>query len=314
MSDHVDDSAYDSDEWVDSEDMIMPQSSSSSSSSSSARQEDVYTAKIPKITEIGKIPKTLELLNLVSDGKRYDLYRCEPALKKYPGVHSEDIKQFRTWLFQIRLCNSAPNGDGSQSYVPMRLPDFKSKGLNFIRRNQTPELKDAHGRVVDNSSVFVTNGVPDTIYFKKKCVDNETKRDIAFELGKGYLSHTRAIDPKFCIIAIPFANGAFVMEKAIRTPDFHVFSKRQTRHTARANKKRKISSVVAQYDTNISEAEIVLRSLRTEYEKLRCLNRKYEVKIGTVRRRAAQLPDGPVKIAIEYATKNIEQTSDTVEI
>ena len=304
-----------SDGWDSEEDNTVSESSSSSSSSSINDPADVYTVQIPKKVDLEKIPKTLDLVNLVSsDGKRYDLYRCEPALKNYPGVRSDVLKQCRTWLFQICLCNSAPNVDGSQPYVPMRLPDFKSKGLNFIRRNQTPDLKDEHGRAVDNSVVFVTNDVPDTIYFKKKCVDHETKRDIAFELGKGYLSHTRAIDPKFCILAVPFAHGKLHMGSAIRTPDFHVFSKRQTRHTARANKKRKISSVVAQYDTNISEAEIVLRSLQSDYEKLRCRNRKYEVKMGTVRRRAAQLPDGPIKLGIEYATKNIEQTTDTVEI
>ena len=173
---------------------------------------------------------------------------------------------------------------------------------------------DPNGSTIDNSCVFVLDGKTSTVHFKKKCVHKRTGKDIAFKLGKGFLSYTGGIVPQFTIVAIPFVNGRFDLLKAIRTPKFEVWSKRQERHTARTNKRHKKSSEIGRLDTNIAEAEIALNALRVEFEKIRCRNRKLEVMIGTVRRRAIRLPDSASKIAYEYATRETTARSETADI
>jgi len=303
-------SDYDSDEWEETTDDIP------TNILSNPPQKTIHTIELPELvrTHLEKIPETLEILNLVDNGKKKDLYRCEPASKCYPGCSSPDLYSHNTYLLQICLFNSAPNSDGTRGYVPMRVPDFKTKGLNFVRRNQTPDLLDPNGITIDNSCVFVTNGKKSTIHFKKKCVHKRTGKDIAFKLGKGFLSHTGGIVPQFTIVVIPFVNGKLDLLKAIRTPKFEVWSKRQERHTARTNKRHKKSSEIGRLDTNIAEAEIALNALRVEHEKIRCRNRKLEVTIRTIRRRALGLPDGPSKISYEYATREMVDAGETASI
>lgn len=297
------DSDYDSDEWEETASCLPV------SVVLNRPQKTIHTTELPKLVrnDLEKIPETLEMLNLVNNGKKMDLYRCEPASKQYPGCHSSDLLSVPVYLLQICLFNSALDGDGVHVFVPMRVPDFKTKGLNIVRRNQTP----ADG---DNSCVFIVNGKTPTIHFKKKCVHKQTGKDIAFKLGKGFLSFTGGIVPQFTIVAIPFINGKLDLLKAIRTPKFEVWSKRQERHTARTNKRHKKSSEIGKLDTNIAEAEIALNALKTKFERIRCCNRKFEVTIGTIRRRAVSLPEGASKISYEYATREISSQSETANI
>ena len=297
-------SDYDSDEWEETGSCLP------TDAVPNPPQKTIHTIELPKLVrnDLEKIPETLEMLNLVDNGKKKDLYRCEPASKQYPGCHSPVLSNLKTYLLQICLFNSAPNRDGVFVFVPMRVPDFKTKGLNFVRRNQTP------GVVSDNSCVFIVDGKTPTIHFKKKCVHKRTGNDIAFKLGKGFLSYTGGIVPQFTIVAIPFVSGKLDISKAIRTPKFEVWSKRQERHTARTNKRHKKSSEIGKLDTNIAEAEIALNALRTEFQIIRCRNRKLEVTIGTIRRRAVSLPEGASKISYEYATREMTDRSETADI
>jgi hypothetical protein len=303
-------SESDDDEWVDSE------ASSSSSSSLVLPLKTIHTVELPQLTRdtMKNIPEDLEILNLVTSGKKSFLYRCEPAERKYPAVRSNSLASGQTYLLQICLFNAAVDNTGGYQYVPMRLPDFKTKGLNFVRRNQTPDLQDRFGNVVDTSCVFVVAGKQGTISFKKKCTGASNK-DIAFELGKGFLSHTGDTIPQFTIVAIPFNNGELALTRAIRTPLFEVWSKRQTSANPRNNKRAKKSSEIARYDTNISEASVTLNALKAQYETCLCRNRKFEVMLGTVRRRAAALPASSAKISYEYATREIcPNTGETADI
>jgi hypothetical protein len=301
-------SDYDSDEWEETVSCLPP------AVVPNPRQKTIHTIELPKLVrnDLEKIPETLEMLNLVDNGKKKDLYRCEPASKQYPGCHSSALCNLKTYLLQICLFNSAPNRDGVFVFVPMRVPDFKTKGLNFVRRNQTE--CGPNGVVTDNSCVFIVNGKTPTVHFKKKCVHKRTGKDIAFKLGKGFLSYTGGIVPQFTIVAIPFVSGKLDLSKAIRTPKFEVWSKRQERHTARTNKRHKKSSEIGKLDTNIAEAEIALNALKTEFQRIRCRNRKLEVTIGTIRRRAVSLPEGASKISYEYATREITDRSETADI
>lgn len=303
------DSGWDSDEWEDNE------SSSSSSVVPKKPKDTIESVGMPVIDRpaLQKIPTSLEILNLVSNGPTLNLYRCEPAKQMYVGIRSDKLRTWSNYLLQICVFNSVANFDGSYSAVPVRLPDFKTKGLQFIRRQHGPEKTDENGSVVDTSSVFVINGKTDTLFFKKKCQDKVTKKDIAFYLGKKFLSYTGNIPPQFTIVCVPFANGKLCMDNAIRTPNFHVFSKRQDT-SGRPNKRRKKSREIATLDTNISESEIVLRQLEMEYAQEKHQNRKFEVTFGTIKRRIPTLPDGPVKMTLEYITRHTQIQRDVVDL
>jgi len=197
--------------------------------------------------------------------------------------------------------------------VPVRLPDFKTKGIHIVRRQLGQSKKDENGKVVDTTSAFVINTKTDTLFFKKKCQDKVTNKDIAFYLGKKFLSYTGNIPPQFTIVAIPFLDGKLCMDKAIRTPKFHVFSKRQDT-SERPNKRRKKSREIATLDTNISESEIVLRQLEMEYAQIKHQNRKFEVTFGTIKRRIPQLPSGPVKMTLEYITRHTQVQMDVIDL
>tara|TARA_B110000908_G_C10264319_1_gene462152 strand:+ start:42 stop:959 length:918 start_codon:yes stop_codon:yes gene_type:complete len=303
------DSGYDSDEWEESG------TSSSSSNEPKKPTDTIETIDIPNIVRptLQKIPTTLEILNLVPNGPTLNLYRCEPAKNKYVGIHSDKLRTWPKYLLQICVFNSVANFDGSYSGVPVRLPDFKTKDIQFIRRQNDLEKTDKNGSAVDTSSVFVIDGKTDTLFFKKKCQDKVTKNDIAFYLGKKFLSYTGNIPPQFTIVCVPFINGKLCMDNAIRTPNFHVFSKRQDT-SGRPNKRRKKSREIATLDTNISESEIVLRQLEMEYTQEKHQNRKFVVTFGTIKRRIPALPDGPVKMTLEYITRHTQVQMDVVDL
>jgi len=258
----------DSDEWEDNEVVAT-----------------VNDVKLPQYTKDDRetMPESLQLSNFVKTNHILSLYRCEPANKEYPGICiPPSFAKYEALMVSIELHNAIGRP------VRTRLPDFKSKGMTYKRRGDV---------------VFVIRPELPVIYFKKKCQDKRTGKDIAFELGGGFSSHTGEITPQFTIVMTPFVNGRLAVEKAVRSPKFHVFSKRQDRHTAQTKKRHKKNTEILKMDTNIREAETTYQALHRDLERLKHQNRAMTQTNNILRERTMLLPEGPIKIALLYGTR-----------
>ena len=239
------------------------------------------------------MPTTLQLLNVIKTKNTFCLYRCEPANKEYPGVRiPAAFSNDEAIMVSIELHNAVGTP------VRTRLPNLKSKGFTSKRREDV---------------VFIIRPKTDIIYFKKKCQDKRTGKDTAFELGGGFSSHTGEITPQFTIVMVPFVKGKIVMERAVRTSKFHVFSKRQDRHTARTKKRHKKNTEILKMDTNIREATITLQALRQDLISLRHHTSMAERVNVQIRKMTAELPQGPIKIALQYGTRT-QQSNNFISI
>ena len=91
------DSGWDSDDWEDNE------SSSSSSVVPKKPKDTIESVGMPVIDRpaLQKIPTSLEILNLVSNGPTLNLYRCEPAKQMYVGIRSDKLRTWPNYLLQI---------------------------------------------------------------------------------------------------------------------------------------------------------------------------------------------------------------------
>jgi len=276
----------DSDEWEsDSDDAPVV----------TVPRETVGTVVVPTYSKPDReaMPTTLELLNVIKTKNTLCLYRCEPANKEYPGVRiPSSFARDEAIMVSIELHNAIGTP------VRTRIPNFKSKGLSSIRRENV---------------VFVMRPKTDTIYFKKKCQDNITKMDTAFELGGGFSSHTGEITPQFTIVMAPFVKGKVVTERAVRTSKFHVFSKRQDRHTASTKKRHKKNTEILKMDTNIREATITLEALKQELVRLQYRTKISENTNSRIRQMTEGLQDGPIKIGLEYGTRT-QQSNNFISV
>ena len=171
----------------------------------------------------------------------------------------------------------------------MRTPDIKSKGLQYTR--------------LQNGLVVQPKG---TVHFKKKCLDKRTKKDLAFELGKSYLSHTGGITPQFIFVAVPFEDGAYVQSKAFRSPAFRVFSKRQERFLEHNHKRQKKNVEIEKLDTDIHDAETTLRCLAQELQRQTFMEREMANFFNEIRSNVHRIKDATAKTALQYALRQIE--------
>ena len=234
------------------------------------------------------IPLKIQLAHFVQEPSGKSLYRCEPANKKYPGIDLSVYKDFTAVYLSIMLLNSTEN-------VFMRIPDFKSKNIDFLRRENIMFLKPRE----------------ECIYFKKKCVDKVSKKDIAFELGKGFLSHTLGSTPQFIFIAIPYKDGKFEMSHIGRSEAFHVFSKRQDRFLEHSNKRQKKNTEIEKLDTDIQDAESTLNVLQQKNRRLTQMNAQYKNFYKDLQKQMDKIADGTVKIALQYALRSEEEETFT---
>tara|TARA_B110000977_G_scaffold49739_1_gene67582 strand:+ start:3172 stop:4023 length:852 start_codon:yes stop_codon:yes gene_type:complete len=279
----------DSDEWEDSDTDYEAQSLTVDIT------DTIDTVLLPTYSkpEREKMPTTLQLLNVIKTKNTLCLYRCEPANKKYPGIRiPSSFAGVEAVMVSIELHNAVGGP------VRTRLPNFKSKGLTSTRR------KDV---------VFIVRPKTDTIYFKKKCQDKYDGKDAAFELGGGFSSHTGEITPQFTIVMAPFVKGKIVLERAVRTPKFHVFSKRQDRHTVRTKKRHKKNTEILKMDTNIREATTTLEALKQELSGLRHRTKMAGRINVQIRQMTEGLSDGPIKIALEYGTRT-QQSNNFISV
>jgi len=294
-------SEYSDDEWVDSTDVSM------SSSSSNLPVETIETVQIPKISRsvLSGIAEDLEISNLVHmDGRLY-VYRCEPANKKYPSISSVKLSQWDEYMLMICLANAKD----SDAWVPIRFPNFKTKNLSILRRQSHAVRLTSGGVAIDESCVFVRSGKVDTLTLKKKCCDKISGQDTAFKLGGGFASHTGNIPAQFSIVAVPFISGKLVLSQAIRTRNFHVKSKRSVDNNSRPNKRRRKTCEIAKLDTDIAEAEIALRQLQQEHAKVMHRRKMLESLYMKVKGSLTNIPDGPVKVGLEFATRKKFQSN-----
>jgi hypothetical protein len=279
----------DSDEWEGSD------TDSEAQSLTVVVTDTIDTVPLPTYSkaEREKMPTTLQLLNVIKTKNTFCLYRCEPANKKYPGIR---IPSSFAGVGAVMVSIELHNAVGEP--VRTRLPNFKSKGLTSTRR------KDV---------VFIVRPKTDIIYFKKKCQDKYSGNDAAFELGGGFSSHTGEITPQFTIVMTPFVKGEIVLERAVRTPKFHVFSKRQDRHTVRTKKRHKKNTEILKMDTNIREATTTLEALKQELSGLRHRTKTAERINVQIRQMAEGLLDGPIKIALMYGTRT-QQSNNFISV
>jgi len=266
----------DSDEWEDVSDSVSVPLSVS---------KTIENVELPRFGRVDResLSETLPMVNVVIENGVTKILRCEPAAKKYPGLQlSPYFQNSDAVLLSIHLHNA------TEDVISMRVPDFKTTGLDIIRRN---------------GSVFIKQPKLASLHFKKKCQDKKTGQDIAFELGKGFLSHTGGIDAQFMMVMIPFNNGRLEVERASRTCKFYVYSKRQSRYMPKKRKRHKKNTEILKLETNIREAAITLSSLEQDLVKIRYSNQTLENAVCLIRQHTSRLPDGPVKIALVHATR-----------
>jgi len=300
------DSGWSDDEWVDSGHVDgsgpAPHDAPTNMVASGATESAVSPSWVPIFSSGDRenMSVDLELLNSVQSKNTACIYRCEPANKHYPGIRiPERLKTARTLMLTIELHNAV----GAPKRT--RMPDFKTKGLKF-ERCVGPGQRPPPGEQPSKDVVFLKQPFPDVVHFKKKCQDKITHKDIAFELGGGFVSHTGEITPQFTIVATPFIGNKLCVEQAARTEKFHVFSKRQDRFMVRTKKRRKKNTEILRKETNIKEAEVVLKSLEQKLQTEKLRNDIISSSLREIRLRSAKLPSGPMKIAIEYATRQLE--------
>ena len=268
-------SECDSDGWED-DDPIEP----------AEKQQGPFDIQLPvfNLDQRQAMPIKIPLTHFIQEPSGKSLYRCEPANKKYPGINLSIYKDYTAVYLSVMLLNSSEN-------VLMRVPDFKTKNIDFLRRENIMFLKPRE----------------ECIHFKKKCVDKVTKKDIAFELGKGFLSHTLGSTPQFIFIAIPYKDGKFEMSRIGRSEAFHVFSKRQDRFLEHSNKRQKKNTEIEKLDTDIQDAETTLHSLINTNNRLTQMNAQYRHFYTSIQNQINDVSDDTVKLALQYALRMDEE-------
>ena len=272
-------SEYDSDGWEDDD-----------TNGPAEKKQGPFDIQLPvfNLDQRQALPIKIPLTNFIQEPSGKSLYRCEPANRKYPGIDLSKYKDYTAVYLSIMLLNSSEN-------VLMRVPDFKTKNIDFLRRENIMFLKPQE----------------ECIHFKKKCVDKVTKKDIAFELGKGFLSHTFGSTPQFIFIAIPYKDGKFEMSHVGRSEVFHVFSKRQDRFLEHSNKRQKKNTEIEKLDTDIQDAETTLNSLFDRNNRLTQMNAQYHKFYTSIQSQISGVIDDTVKLALQYALRIDEEETFT---
>jgi len=274
-----------SDEWDTTSDDEM------ASMGPPLQKSTVEAIKIPLLTRSDRerIPETVEFQNLTVQGQSKYVFRCEPADKKYPGVVvPEHMRTCDAVLISLYVHNS------KSDHHMTRVPDFKTKNLNVVRRE---------GGVVFVKNLRLLSNW--TLNFKKKNKDRVTNKDTAFELGKKFLSYTGDASPRFTFILVPFSNGRLMIAEAARTCKFQIESKRQDQNRRRPKKRLRKNTELLQTETNIREANVTLGSLRQELRRVRLRNTQNVEICHNLKLHCSELSVGPLKLAIEFATRNL---------
>lgn len=216
------------------------------------------------------------------------LYRCEPAAKKYPGFTLSAKLCAHPYLWvTVELLNGS-------SKASMRTPDIKTRDVWHCRRE---------------SGVLIRTDALVAVHFKKKCVHKQTGKDMAFELGKNFESHTAGVTPLFVFVVVPF-DGRFRHEDAVRSPPFQVLSKRQDRFLQSSNKRRKRNNHLDKLDTDIASAQRELQKLQAEKRRLNTVSAKFRECFGQIQSLIPYLNSETARLALDFALRD-EQVEDS---
>lgn len=236
------------------------------------------------------IPELLKLENFVVDASGISLYRCEPAKKQNPTLKGlECLSEYSQVVVFIYLLNSA-------ECVPMRTPDSKKKELNHCR--------------LDGGIQLCPSKVH-SVRFKKKCQD-KSGNDLAFELGKGFMSHTAGTTPQFIFVAVPYSNG-YIMNKAVRSPAFKVFSKRQERFLEPTQKKRRKNAEIQKLDTDIENAMTTFGTLEQDLRHANFIHSAMKSFFEQMRDQVENVEDETARVALAFALR-CAQTPETASM
>tara|TARA_B100001559_G_scaffold196169_1_gene164151 strand:+ start:124 stop:1011 length:888 start_codon:yes stop_codon:yes gene_type:complete len=278
------------DEWVDSVGVESTEPQTNTNAPIEPIARDPLASDILSLTNIENLPISVEMVNTEYKQNGMTIFRCEPAAGNFPGVAiPSQMRHYKFLHVSIHLLNAT---------VPknMRLPDPKKKADIFCRcingNNQ-------------ERGVFIKS--TEKIYFKKKCVNKHTGKDTAFQLGKGFKSNTGGIDPQFCIVITPWFGNDFILDQAVRTDRFYVFSKRQDRFLKAKTKRPRKNAEIERLDTNISAAESTLRELQVELMRLRHQNASTEDMFNRIREKSKMMPESATKIALTFSTRPLNQ-------
>jgi len=280
------------DEWVDSDELKSPISSifnkiPKSAPIVNATIEDVICPCL-EFEKVRNIPVSDMLVNFVHDANVNTLYRDEPVNKQYPGLRlSSKMSQFKNVFVYISLFF-----ENSQR-VHVRVPDIKSKTIFRLRRENGVFISPSN---LENSH----------LYFKKKSVNKKTGQDNAFELGINYSSHTNGVPSQFVFVLIPFHNGKLALDSAERSEQFYVKSKRQERFlNTNGSKRIKKSTESLKIETDIQSANEIYKELQQKLRNVQHDNDSFLNMVKMVRNVLPQMPDGAVKIGLQYGSREI---------
>lgn len=242
-------------------------------------------------SEQNNLPKGLVLQHFMDNGNCVVLNRCEPVNKMYPTVvFPPAFQKFNNVLLSLVL--------------------FHHNGGNVLVRH--PDLKDKIGLHRNKYGVFINPSCGE-IRMKKKAVDKKTNQDLAFRLSADFKFHTKGVEPSFMFVATPFENGGYLSEQSICSKQFFVRSKRQDRHCATSNKRRKRSDIDKMI-TDIESTQRQLDLLMTLNRRLGCQNNTSCGLVKQLQRSLRQMPVGTTKLALEHAFRTVEIVKNSVSL
>lgn len=234
------------------------------------------------------LPIGVKLLNFLIEDAGLTLRRDEPANKEYPSLRiPPSFKKYDAVYITVQVFNSA-------TQVYMRVPNPKTKPLQYKRS------ENQHG-------MFVKPKDTDIISFKKKCTDKTSGKDVAFELGKKFLSFTeKGETPQFVFVITPCSKTGYIKDKSVRSETFRVFSKRQERYLNHKNKRKRKHTEIAKRDTDIRDAKLTLSSLKEQALHFQFANEAMERFKSEMRSMAEHLENDTAKLAILFALRDSE--------
>jgi len=237
------------------------------------------------------LSETLGVDNIDMDNGVLTILRCQPVKHRYPTIRFPD-----TYSQYSRVLVSMAMFHHGLEHVPVRFPDTKDK----CEQHRS------------ESGLWLNPSANLAVKLKKKATDKVTKKHVAFRVGSEFKFLTGELDPFFVIIATPFVNGAFQTEHAIRSKPFIVKSKSSTSN--RPPKRRKKARELDKLNTDIASARLEKQTLERDETRASYLITQHARFLQRLNQRAMELHEGPAKIALIHATRDIVKTAETVSL
>lgn len=239
------------------------------------------------------LSESLLVDNIDIDNGVLTILRCQPVKNNYPTL------RFPTTFTQYsRVLMTMTMFHHGLEHVPVRFPNTKDKCEQHRCEN----------------GLWLNPSINVAVKLKKKATDPVTKEHVAFSVGSDFKFLTGELDPFFVIIATPFVDGAFKTEHAIRSKPFVVKSKSTMSNNPGPQKRRKKARELDKLNTDIASARMEKTTLERDETRLSYLINQHARFLEHLNRRTRTLPEGPAKIALFHATRNIVKTAETVSL